>query len=486
MLVALAQAACADDSRAATQTELARWQGILSKDPTDAHAHYQIGLVYRQLGDNRQAAQNLQAAIAAGFDNLAVKLNLIEAAFACREATLALATAKQVISPGLKSADILLRVGRLLFDHLFYAEALRAFQLAEQATPDSFEPRFRVALTHYLLKDYAATISELKPEDVVASAEAASLAASAEGKQGHFEQAAGALRASIERAPKSPHAYINLGLIYLDDGNNGEAEKVLEQFRTLQFQTDAKVFYTASRNVCREIADASGQQGIPLQSPSEKAEFYYQLAAQLQNRYNFLSAAQLIRLAQAEEGNSARVLLLAGTSCLNHDPLAGEPVTLLLAALKRDASLHTAYYLLGRAYARQGKLEEALANYRKAAELHPDASYYVSLGKALSKRQDSIAQFERALAIDPSYAPAHLELGRRYVQGEQFGKARPELEKAIEIEPDYYEAYYLLGRLLHRAGDEEQARRLLTQFEDKKKALMEQSVISAGYVGEGR
>jgi Tfp pilus assembly protein PilF len=117
--------------------------------------------------------------------------------------------------------------------------------------------------------------------------------------------------------------------------------------------------------------------------------------------------------------------------------------------------------------------------------LHPDASYYVSLGKALQSRQDSIAQFERALVLDRSCAEAHLELGRIYVQSGDLKKARPELEKAIELEPDYYEAYYLLGRLLQRAGEKEQSHKLLTLFEDKKKALMEQSVVGAGYIGDG-
>jgi cytochrome c-type biogenesis protein CcmH/NrfG len=198
-----------------------------------------------------------------------------------------------------------------------------------------------------------------------------------------------------------------------------------------------------------------------------------------------LSAVELIRLAQADEGSSARILLAAGTSCLNNDPAAPEPVVLLREAIARDPSLHKAYYLLGRAYTRQGKLEEAAAAYRRAVELHPDASYYVNLGKALQSRQDSIAQFERALALDPSYAQAHLELGRVFIQLEERATARRELEKAIELEPDYYEAYYLLGRLLHRVGDEQQSHRLLTLFEEKKNALLQQSVIGAGFVADG-
>ena len=488
VLVSLASAIRAEDAAkvAAAQVERARLEEILSAHPADALIRYKLGLVYRELGDNRKATMNLQAAMRGGFDNLAARLNLIEAAFACRQSTLALATAQQVISTTPKSPGVLLRVGRLLFDHLFYKESLRAFQLAQQAAPDAFEPRFRLALTDYLLRDYAATVAALEPVARTQSTpEAASLMASAEAELGRFETAIPTLQWSIATVPKSPHAYINLALIELDRGNGAKSETILEQFRALQSQSDAKVFYSVRRNSCGEIANAVANGAVPALVSHDKAEFYYQLAAQLEERFNFLSAVQLIRLAQLNEGNSARVLLVAGTSCLNHDPMAPEPIMLLRQALARDPNLDKAYFLLGRAYTHQGKLEDAAAAYRKAAELRPEASYYVSLGKALRNRQNAIPEFERALALDNSSAQAHLELGRAYVQLEEFGKARPHLEKAIELEPDYYEAYYLLGRLLHKIGDEEQSHTLLAQFAEKKNALMQQSVIGAGYIGDG-
>jgi tetratricopeptide (TPR) repeat protein len=107
------------------------------------------------------------------------------------------------------------------------------------------------------------------------------------------------------------------------------------------------------------------------------------------------------------------------------------------------------------------------------------------LGKSLPERQSAVAEFERALKLDSSYAPAHLELGRAYVELGEFDKARPELAKAVELETDSYEADYLLGRLLHRLGEEEQSQRMLKLFAEKKSALMEQSVIAAGFVGGG-
>lgn len=468
-------------------------ESLAAEQPKDAFVQYQLGVVYRELGDNRRAALNLQNAVKGGFRNLGAQVNLIEAAFDSRQSALALETAKDVISPSLRSVDVLLRLGRLLFDHLFYKEALQAFQLAHQAAPDAFEPRFRMALTHFLLKEYADTIAALgaalEPvRDLDSNPEAASLDASAEAQSGHSDTAISLLRRAIERSPRSPHGYINLALIELDMGNTGEAEKLLDQLRSLPVQQDAKVFYAVKRNSCRDLANNLDHGGAPAHPSGGAAEFYYQLALQLQQRFHYASAIELLRLAQREEGSTARVLYVAGTSCLNLDAQAAEPVQLLRAAIARDPKFDKAFYMLGRAYARRGDLDGALEAYQEAARIHPDPSYLVSLGRALAKAAPdrAMAAYEQALALDPSDAEAHMELGRLLVQTKDLSKAQTELEKTLALEPDYYEADYLLGRLFYQTGNQEQSRAYMASFEEKKSALMEQSVIGSGFIFGGQ
>lgn len=479
--------AAAGQLLAPARVNIGKLEGVVRDHPQNAVAQYQLGIAYREVGDDRSAAAHLEAAVHCGFDNLGAQVNLIEAAFASGQSALALETAKRAVSPAVTSPNLLLRIGRLLFDHLFYKEALQAFQLAQRLTPDAFEPRFRLALTYYVLDNFANTLATLQaaPAFSPQTPEAASLKASAEAKLGHFETASSMLRSIIERAPQNPHAYINLALIELDRGHSPAAEAVLEQFRSLPPHASAKVFYRVSHNSCPEIATALEQGVSPALLSPAKGEFYYHLAAQLQSGLNYLSAAEMIRLAQIKEGNAARVLLIAGTSCVNQDPLAPEAAALLRGAVAKDGSLYEAFYLLGQTYSRQGKLADAVSAYRRAAELHPSAAYYVNLGKALPNRQAAIAEFQHALNLDSTYAMAHLELGRAYLEVEDFVKARQELGKAAELDQDLYEADYLLGRLLHRMGQEEQSRQLLKRFTEKKTALMEASVISAGYVGSG-
>lgn len=465
---------------------------VVEQQPADALSQYKLGMAYRDLGDNRRATTHLRAAIEGGFSNLAAQVNLIEAAFLAKQSALGLNTAKTLLEKPVKSVAVLVRIGNVLFDHLFYQQALEYFKTACRLEPDAFEPCFRAALVSYLLEDNAAVVKALS-SFVPGNAEAASLVASAEAKLGHYTRAEEILRTTMERVPESQHAYINLALIELDQGEKTKAESVLDSLRAMKAKGEAKVFYTMRRNDCPEVAQQASEQVAKGGQSPEKAEFYEQLAAQLEQGSNYLSAVGFIQLAQAYGEQSAQSLYVAAVSCLNHDPLSSEPVTLLREAIRIDPRFAQAYYLLGRASVRQGRLEDAASAFRKATELDANPTFYVSLGKTLKsggsglqKRNEAKVAYEQALKIDPQNAQAHLELGRLFVESEQFDDARTELEKALELEPDFFEAAYLLGRLYHREGNEEKSRKYIAQFSETKKALMEQSILGAGYLGEDR
>jgi Flp pilus assembly protein TadD len=60
--------------------------------------------------------------------------------------------------------------------------------------------------------------------------------------------------------------------------------------------------------------------------------------------------------------------------------------------------------------------------------------------------------FRKALAVDPSSAPAHLALGHALLQSGQAASAVPELEKAAALQPRMLQAHYLLGRAYTMLG----------------------------------
>ncbi|MEO8663348.1 MAG: hypothetical protein ABI693_33130, partial [Bryobacteraceae bacterium] len=150
----------------------------LRQDPAQPLVHYEAGLVYRDMGQPRKAAEHLEAAIAGGFPSLAAGVHLTAAYFASRQSAAGLARAKLIIAAQPKSTDTTLRLGRMLFDRLYYTSAIDAFKLAHRNAPEALDPWFYLALTHFVLKQYPDTIRVLSaPPHGAAGAETANLLA---------------------------------------------------------------------------------------------------------------------------------------------------------------------------------------------------------------------------------------------------------------------------------------------------------------------
>ena len=467
----------------------------LARDPKQGPVYFQLGLIYRDTGDPRKAASYFASALTNRFRNLGVTFNLSAAYFASRQSAAGLEVAHQIINAAPRSPDLVLRLGKLLFQHLYYREALNAFRLVSGQLPEDFEPRFYLGLTHFLLYQYAEAIQVLSASSPGSEVpEAVNLLAASHAGKGDLGKASELLQEVIARVPGSPHAYLNLALIRLEEGRWEEAKKLLDDFRSLGPQRDAKVFYALERNSCSRLAaEIRENTGVQLEAP--RANFYFDMASQLQDRYHYSSAVELLRLARRYEGNSARLLHAAGTNCLNLGPQAPEAIWLLGQAVTVDPGRHEAWYLLGRAHMRQGDFEEALKALRHAMSLQPRGIYAVNLGKALlsakapdtaDRQREILAIFQQAVSLEPANAVAHFELGRWLSQSGQSQGARAHLLRAIELEPDFYEAYYILGRIFARSGGSEQSQKYLILFERTKQAVMQQSIVGSGYISEGR
>jgi tetratricopeptide (TPR) repeat protein len=82
----------------------------------------------------------------------------------------------------------------------------------------------------------------------------------------------------------------------------------------------------------------------------------------------------------------------------------------------------------------QGKLEEAVAEYRTAIRIRPDlAEAHISLANALDeqgKDEEAIAEYRAAIRIKPDFAQAHYSLGIALGQQGKRDEAIAELRKA--------------------------------------------------------
>ncbi len=117
------------------------------------------------------------------------------------------------------------------------------------------------------------------------------------------------------------------------------------------------------------------------------------------------------------------------------------------------------YFCLGRLDERNARIESAIDNYDRAAELDPEAGYpHVALAELYDKlRRTELAlqKAKRAIELDPDIAAAHRILGRTYFSmlrngaaGEVEQLAVQAFQETVRLEPGDVESRSNLARLL--------------------------------------
>jgi len=134
-------------------------------------------------------------------------------------------------------------------------------------------------------------------------------------------------------------------------------------------------------------------------------------------------------------------------------------------ALKDDPSGAEPYYGLGSVYLQQRKSAEARKSFVRATELH--ANYPGTLPKAWNnlgilaaregRTEEAVANFQQALKTDPDYAVAIDNLGNAYRQSKQWDNAKSAFRRALELNAQDAEANYGLGMVCVQLGDTENA-----------------------------
>ena len=462
----------------------------LALDPGSAVTHYQTGLAYRMVGNDLLAADRLDQAVALGFRTSGALLHSAGANFNAGRYSAGLQRSRELLAMRLQSPDALLQIGQHLFNHFFYADALNAFQAAFDLSPDSYEARFFLALDHFLLNRHQDTIRLLEALDEDAkTAEASALLGSALAREGRISDSEAILRSTIERNPESPHAYLNLAFVLLEQDRRDDAGELLERARRGEFSVSPKVYYSVQRNSCQMVVDqlASESGARPSKLPIE-AQAYFKLARSLASRHHHGTAIEVLRLARQFEGNSPRTLEALAYSCLSLAPNSAAPIQLLEELLDLEPDRASAHHLLGRALLKQGAIEEALNSLRRAAELAPGhARILTDLGRALASARGPEYQsaavdiLTKATELDSENVIARYELGKLLSIDDRYSEALQVLQEAVETEPEFDSAYYAIGQVHLRAGQPDQARAYLQEFQEKRATAEARSSVGEGF-----
>jgi len=137
----------------------------------------------------------------------------------------------------------------------------------------------------------------------------------------------------------------------------------------------------------------------------------------------------------------------------------GRPALALAAALAALCGLLT--------FQRNEDYRSEITLWRQAVDFNPgNARAHNNLSYVLLQKghvDEAIAQGQKALAIDSSFADIHNNLGNAFLRKGRIGDAMTEYRKALEIDPAYAGACYNLGNVFLQEGQTEQA---VTQYQE--------------------
>jgi serine/threonine-protein kinase len=129
---------------------------------------------------------------------------------------------------------------------------------------------------------------------------------------------------------------------------------------------------------------------------------------------------------------------------------------LMRAEVKRRPSDDWAHGTLGLVFQAQGKLPEAIAEYREAIRLKPRyAEAHGNLGNALREQKkwdEAIAEYRQAVQLKPSDASLRSNLGHALIDQGKQAEGIAVFQTGLRSKPDDAALYYGLGDAFRRAG----------------------------------
>jgi tetratricopeptide (TPR) repeat protein len=123
-------------------------------------------------------------------------------------------------------------------------------------------------------------------------------------------------------------------------------------------------------------------------------------------------------------------------------------------ALQIQPTCAVAHHNLGLALIQQDCVDEAIVHYRKALQIQPSLEVaHSNLANALVRQgrvEEAIAHYRKALELCPHYAVAHNNLGNALFQQGQVDDAIAHCQESLRLDPTNAEAHNNLGNALFR------------------------------------
>lgn len=408
--------------------------------PADPEGHQVLGSIYRKLGDNKKAQEQLRMAIAGRPEDAQAQYEMGMALLRDQQPAEAVPYLEKASSldpsdapTEVALAQALRRVGNTGRAQEVTDLMLRSKERERQTTSQTVsgnqanaflkqgEPANAVEIYRHML--------EIDPKNARTAYNLALALAAMHDTKGERE----ALELSARLDPKMAVAESELGLMDLAAGDRPGAEQKLRAALVMDPQ----------------YAPARGNLGLVMALKGDAAEAEKLLRQAIEDDPDYV------------QGHLNLGLMLASREDFND--AEGELAHALMLA-PNEARVRSA---LAKVKARLGKSDEAAALFRKNIVLSPQsADAHLDLAIALAdgyNLKDALQETEVAVRLAPQSAFAQLNRGRILFDMGRIDEARASLEEACRLAPKQPDPHYYLGLLEKQQGNLQKAADLLQQ-----------------------
>ena len=289
------------------------------------------------------------------------------------------------------------------------------------------------------------------------------------------ENAAQDLDAAVEMDEETRQKLMALGYI---GGGGGVGDVIVEELRRDGVPPQDRVGDISDLSLAKQLI--SNRQ--PLRAREVVARLleghaenptYLEMMATVDLQLGRLDAAletiERVRGLESASGVADRLLLPVGT-LLFYRGEYDRAEAVLGQSLEREANA-VAHYLLANIHSARGDREAERSALEAALALDPTyASARVDLAirhAQAGDREQAEVELRRAMADQPYFAKTFYNFGAFLVEGGQLEEAVPQFQRAVELRPDYWQAYFALVSLHLALEQPEEAARHFRTLESR-------------------
>jgi tetratricopeptide (TPR) repeat protein len=427
---------------------IAAFEKALLIDPELREGYYGLGLALKQQSASRQKPVHPRASPA---DDL---YKSGQEAVARGDLKAAAEQLSQALALDESDAEVHNLLGFVLGQRGDMAAALDQLERAVALRPEWAEAHYNLGVALWYSGSKEKSISELRESirlDPAAGASHAFLG-TALRETGDLSGAQLSLQRAIALLPPLPATYIDLGIVFLRTGDLNKAMGQFEAGLNIENPSPPEPDWDRAIRGLRETiakkadqADAHNILGLLLgRKGADKSEVVAEFREAARLRPNFAQAYNNIGLVLTQSDDDPGALAAFREALRISPDYADAHANLGAALIPTDA-------------------EQAIRELEKAVALAPasvKAQFNLAAAYAASSSHGStkeIEQLRKAITMAPTFARAHLALGKALLQDGKVSDAVTELQEAARLDPQSGESHYQLGLALARAGRRDEA-----------------------------